>query len=69
MATSNFAVRFPEGSTLADDLRATAQREGRPVNDVVLEAIEQYVSARNLRREEHVTCILREDADLLTDLA
>ncbi len=52
----------------ADALRATARREHRSMQEVAREAIAVYVSSRTRRREEHLTRIVAEDAELLRRL-
>lgn len=49
-------------------LRAAARREHRSMQDVAREAIAVYVSSRPRRREEHLTRIVAEDAELLRRL-
>jgi predicted transcriptional regulator len=49
-------------------LREMAQREGRSMQDVARAAINEYVTRRTQRRDEHLATILAEDAELLDRL-
>ena len=54
---------------LQEALRATAEREGRSQNAVVIEAIARYTSDRKRRRDEAIARIVAEDRALLDRLA
>lgn len=49
-------------------LRETARREHRSMQDVARTAIDEYVTRRSRRRDEHLAAIVREDAELLRRL-
>jgi predicted transcriptional regulator len=49
-------------------LREMAQREGRSMQEVARAAINEYVTRRTARRDEHLATIIVEDADLLRRL-
>ena len=49
-------------------LRETARRERRSMQDVARTAIDEYVTRRARRRNEHLSVIVVEDADLLRRL-
>jgi predicted transcriptional regulator len=49
-------------------LREVARREMRSMQAVAREAIATYVSSRTRRRDDHVSAIVAEDADLLRRL-
>jgi predicted transcriptional regulator len=49
-------------------LREIAQREGRSMQEVARAAINEYVTRRTERRNEHLTTIIAEDAELLRRL-
>lgn len=52
----------------AEALRETARREHRSMQDVARTAIDEYVTRRARRRDEHLAAIVREDAELLRRL-
>jgi predicted transcriptional regulator len=49
-------------------LREMAQREGRSMQEVARAAINEYVTRRTARRDEHLATTIVEDADLLRRL-
>ena len=49
-------------------LRETARREHRSMQEVARTAIDEYVTRRRRRRDEHLATIVREDAELLRRL-
>jgi predicted transcriptional regulator len=49
-------------------LRETARREHRSMQEVARAAIDEYVTRRVRRRDEHLTTIVAEDAELLRRL-
>ena len=49
-------------------LRETARREQRSMQEVARIAIDEYVTRRVRRRDEHLAAIVREDAELLRRL-
>ena len=49
-------------------LRETAKREHRSMQEVARTAIDEYVTRRTRRRDEHLAAIVEEDADLLRRL-
>jgi hypothetical protein len=49
-------------------LRETARRERRSMQEVARTAIDEYVSRRTRRRDEHLAAIVAEDAELLRRL-
>lgn len=49
-------------------LRETARREGRSMQTVARDAIAAYVTGRDRRREQALTRIVAEDAELLRRL-
>lgn len=49
-------------------LRETARREHRSMQEVVRTAIDEYVTRRTRRRDEHLATIVHEDAELLRRL-
>jgi predicted transcriptional regulator len=49
-------------------LRETARREHRSMQDVARTAIDEYVTRRTRRRNEHLATIVDEDAELLRRL-
>jgi predicted transcriptional regulator len=49
-------------------LREIAQREGRSMQEVARAAINEYVTRRTERRNEHLMTIIAEDAELLRRL-
>jgi len=49
-------------------LRETARREHRSMQEVARIAIDEYVTRRVRRRDEHLTTIIDEDAELLRRL-
>jgi predicted transcriptional regulator len=49
-------------------LRETARREHRSMQEVARIAIDEYVSRRTRRRDEHLATIVHEDAELLRRL-
>lgn len=49
-------------------LRDTARREHRSMQEVARIAIDEYVTRRTRRRDEHLEAIVKEDADLLRRL-
>jgi predicted transcriptional regulator len=51
-----------------DALRETARREHRSMQDVARAAIDEYVTRRARRRDEHLATIVHEDAELLRRL-
>ena len=51
-----------------DALRKVAQREGRSMQEVARAAINEYVTRRTARRNEHLTTIIAQDAELLRRL-
>jgi plasmid stability protein len=59
-------LRLSEPETEA--LRARAKQEGRSMNDVARDAINQYVSDRPSRLQAAIDRIAREDAELLDRL-
>jgi predicted transcriptional regulator len=52
-----------------DDLRRTAERENRSMQDVARQAIREYVQRRTRLRDEALARIVVEDAELLDRLA
>ena len=48
-----------------DALRETARREHRSMQEVARAAIDEYVTRRARRRDEHLATIVHEDAGLL----
>lgn len=66
---STFLVRFPGNADTVEKLRRTAEREGRSMNDVAVDAIERYASERTRLRDEFLAEIIREDQDILDALA
>lgn len=46
-------------------LRETARREHRSMQEVARIAIDEYVTRRTRRRDEHLATIVREDGELL----
>lgn len=59
-------LRLSEAETAA--LRETARREHRSMQDVARAAIDEYVTRRTRRRDEHLATIAKEDAELLRRL-
>jgi predicted transcriptional regulator len=59
-------LRLSEAETEA--LRETARREHRSMQEVARAAIEEYVTRRTRRREDHLAVIAQEDAELLRRL-
>jgi hypothetical protein len=51
-----------------DALRETARREHRSMQEVARAAIDEYVTRRARRRDEHLATIVHEDAELLRRL-
>jgi predicted transcriptional regulator len=49
-------------------LRETARRERRSMQEVARTAIDEYVTRRARRRDEHLATIIDEDAELLRRL-
>lgn len=49
-------------------LRETARRERRSMQAVARAAIDEYVTRRSRRVDEHLAAIVREDAELLRRL-
>ncbi len=49
-------------------LRETARREHRSMQEVARTAIDEYVTRRTRRRNDHLEAIVREDAELLRRL-
>lgn len=49
-------------------LRATARLEHRSMQDVARTAIDEYVTRRVRRRDQHIAAIVKEDADLIRRL-
>ena len=49
-------------------LRETARRERRSMQEVARTAIDEYVTRRARRRDEHLAAIAREEAELLRRL-
>ena len=49
-------------------LRETARREHRSMQEVARTAIDEYVTRRARRRDEHLGAIVHEDAELLRRL-
>ena len=49
-------------------LRETARREHRSMQEVARTAIDEYVTRRTRRRDEHLATIMLEDAELLRRL-
>ena len=49
-------------------LREAAKREHRSMQDVARTAIDEYVTRRARRRDEHLATIVAEDAELLRRL-
>lgn len=49
-------------------LRETARREHRSMQEVARIAIDEYVTRRMRRRDEHLATIVHEDAELLRRL-
>jgi hypothetical protein len=49
-------------------LRETARRELRSMQEVARSAIDEYVTRRPRRRDEHLATIVHEDAELLRRL-
>jgi predicted transcriptional regulator len=49
-------------------LRETARREHRSMQEVARTAIDEYVTGRTRRRDEHLRTIVSEDAELLRRL-
>lgn len=56
-------LRLTDAETEA--LRETARREHRSMQEVARIAIDEYVTRRVRRRDEHLATIVREDAELL----
>ncbi len=52
-----------------DDLRRTAERENRSMQEVARQAIREYVQRRTRLRDEALARIVTEDAELLDRLA
>lgn len=52
----------------AEALRETARREHRSMQEVARTAIDEYVTRRTRRRDEHLASIVREDTELLRRL-
>lgn len=59
-------LRLTDAETEA--LRDTARRERRSMQDVARTAIDEYVTRRVRRRDEHIAGIVHEDAELLRRL-
>jgi predicted transcriptional regulator len=59
-------LRLTAAETAA--LRETARREHRSMQEVARIAIDEYVTRRRRRRDEHLATIVREDAELLRRL-
>ena len=59
-------LRLTEDETAA--LRETARRERRSMQEVARTAIDEYVTRRTRRRDEHLAVIAQEDAELLRRL-
>lgn len=59
-------LRLPESTHEA--LRETAQRAGRSMQSVAIEAIETYVTDRTRRRDEALARIVADDAAILSRL-
>jgi predicted transcriptional regulator len=53
----------------AENLRRTAERENRSMQDVARQAIREYVQRRTKLRDEALARIVVEDAELLDRLA
>lgn len=49
----------------AAKLRAVAQQEGRPMHEVVITALHEYLSKRDEFRARQISRFLDEDAELL----
>jgi predicted transcriptional regulator len=49
-------------------LRETARREHRSMQEVARTAIDEYVTRRVRRRDQHLATIIEEDAELLRRL-
>ena len=49
-------------------LRETARREHRSMQEVARAAIDEYVTRRARRRDDHLATIVHEDAELLRRL-
>ncbi len=49
-------------------LRATAEREGRSMQETVVRAIDEYVAKRGQKRDELIKEILEEDREALDRL-
>lgn len=60
-------LRLPDAE--ADALRRFAEREGRSMNDVVRDAIAEYVSRRSSRLAAAIDRVADEDAELLERLS
>ncbi|PRY42869.1 ribbon-helix-helix protein, CopG family [Umezawaea tangerina] len=52
-----------------EDLRRTAERENRSMQEVARQAIREYVQRRTKLRDEALARIVAEDAELLDRLA
>jgi predicted transcriptional regulator len=59
-------LRLTDAETEA--LRETARREHRSMQEVARTAIDEYVTRRARRRDEHLAAIVHEDAELLRRL-
>ena len=59
-------LRLTDAETEA--LRETARRERRSMQAVARTAIDEYVTRRTRRRDDHLAAIIREDAELLRRL-
>ena len=59
-------LRLTDAETEA--LRETARREHRSMQEVARIAIDEYVTRRVRRRDQHLARIVREDAELLRRL-
>jgi predicted transcriptional regulator len=60
-------LRLTETET--EELRNYAAQSGRSMQDVARDAIHDYVTERTKRRDEILSRIVREDADLLVLLS
>jgi predicted transcriptional regulator len=60
-------LRLPDA--VHEALRESAQRQGRSMQSVAVEAIDRYVTDRIRRRDEALARIVAEDAAILDRLA
>ena len=55
--------------SMMDQLRDRAQSEGRSMQDIVKQALEQYLSDRSSRLSEAISLVATRDAELLERLS